>query len=150
MFEKDISVTLRKTQQKLAGIFRQKVSEANLSFRLFHILVLINERPNANQKYLAKEMKLTQGAMSGSIKRLLTLGLIKQVPLVEDNRYNRLVITKKGLQVIEDYEETLNERFSHIFEGFSAEDLVVFNEYLNRLNGNLEDINKKHKEGVGS
>lgn len=150
MFEKDISVTLRKTQQKLIDINRQKIAEANLSFRLFHILVLIKERPEANQKDLAKAMKLTQGAMSGSIKRLLKLDLITQVPLEEDNRYNRLVLTEKGYKVIEDFEVDVNKRYVEIFDGFSEEDLQVFNGFLNKLNENLETIDQHLKEGVKS
>lgn len=148
MFEKDISVTLRKTQQKLNDLNRQKIAEANLSFRLFHILVLIKEHDEWNQKDLAKAMKLTQGAISGSIKRLLNLEMITQVPLEEDNRYNRLVVTEKGLQVIEDFEADVNHRYVEIFDGFSETDLMTFNAYLNQLNSNLETIENKKKEGV--
>lgn len=148
MFEKDISVTLRKTQQKLNDLNRQKIAEANLSFRLFHILVLIKEHDEWNQKDLAKAMKLTQGAISGSIKRLLNLEMITQVPLEEDNRYNRLVVTEKGLQVIENFEADVNHRYVEIFDGFSETDLMTFNAYLNQLNSNLETIENKKKEGV--
>lgn len=143
MFEKDISVTLRKTQQKLIDLNRQKIEQANLSFRLFHILVLIKEQPEWNQKDLAKAMKLTQGAISGSIKRLLNLEMIMQVPLEEDNRYNRLVVTDKGYQVIDDFESDVNRRYVDMFDGFSADDLRQFNAYLNQLNSNLETIEKR-------
>lgn len=143
MFEKDISVTLRKIQQKLIDLNRQKIEEANLSFRLFHILVLIKEQPEWNQKDLAKAMKLTQGSISGSIKRLLKLEMIQQVPLKEDNRYNRLVVTDLGFKVIDDFESDVNRRYNEMFNGFSEADLKLFNQFLNILNSNLETIDKR-------
>lgn len=143
MFEKDISVTLRKIQQKLIDLNRQKIEEANLSFRLFHILVLIKEQPEWNQKDLAKAMKLTQGSISGSIKRLLKLEMIQQVPLKEDNRYNRLVVTDLGFKVIDDFESDVNRRYNEMFNGFSEADLKLFNQFLNTLNSNLETIDKR-------
>lgn len=146
MFEKDVSVSLRNTHQKLIDIMRQKIFERNLTFRLFHVLILIQENKGINQKELAKMMKLTQGAMSGSIKRLLELGYIKQVPLESDNRYNTLVITKKGEVVIRDHSKDIDMRFEKIFEDFSEDDLTKFNEYLNLVNYNLDKISEEDKK----
>lgn len=148
MLEKDVATTLRNTHQKMSDIMRAKIAQRKLTFRLFHILILIKENPDTSQKYLAKTMRLTQGAMSGSIKHLLKLGFLKQVPLESDNRYNKLVITKKGLDVIEDHILEVDERFEKIFDNFSESELTDLNNYLNRVNTNLDAISQEDKEGV--
>ena len=146
MLELDVVAAFKKTHRRISEIMHRKIKDYNLTFRLFNILMLIKDSPNASQKDLANRMQLTQGAMSGSIKKLLELNLIEQIPLEEDNRYNKLVITKKGSKVIEDYFEDLNERYSLMFDGFSEEEFEQFNKSLLKLNENLNKINIRDSE----
>lgn len=146
MIEVDVVIAFKKTHRRITDIMHRKIKDYNLTFRLFHILKLIKDSPDASQKDLAKKMQLTQGAMSGSIKRLLQLELIKQIPLEHDNRYNKLEITTQGKKVIEDYFEDLNNRYKMMFDDFSEEDLVEFDKALITLNKNLDKINEMDTE----
>lgn len=146
MIEVDVVIAFKKTHRRITDIMHRKIKDYNLTFRLFHILKLIKDSPDASQKDLAKKMQLTQGAMSGSVKRLLQLELIKQIPLEHDNRYNKLEITTQGKKVIEDYFEDLNNRYKMMFDDFSEEDLVEFDKALITLNKNLDKINEMDTE----
>lgn len=148
MIETDVMQSIRKNHHKMRDLMTQNISETDLSFRLFHILVNIRETPDINQKDLATHMKLTQGAISGSIKKLLELGMLEQIRLEEDNRYNQLVVTHKGNQVIIDYEKYLDERLEYIFEGFSRNEKEELNRLLRKLNSNLDKIREHDKEGM--
>ncbi len=57
-------------------------------------------------------MRLTQGAMSIIVKRLLKLHMIKQMPLESDLRYNRLILTEKGKSMVKDYKDNLLKNMS--------------------------------------
>jgi DNA-binding MarR family transcriptional regulator len=140
VLEADVALHLRQTYQRIAQIMRAKVDQYGLNFRLLHIAILIANNPNMSQKELSKQMRLTQGAVSGSIKRLLKLGMIEQIPLEEDMRYNRLVITEQGRAVIADYEEHIHTRYKELFLGFTQEELEQFNKSLQKINANLDEI----------
>lgn len=147
MIEADVAIHLRKTQQRLNQMLRKKVDEYGISFRLLHIIMLIQRNPEANQKEIAKQLKISPGAMSGSIKRLIGLKMLKQVPLADDMRYNRLVVTEHGQAIIEDYEEQVHIRYKAIFEGFSQEELEKFNASLSKINANLSLIHAEQELG---
>ena len=70
MLEKEIAMSLRRTNNYLGNILKEQIEESNLSFRLFNMLVLIRKDPTISQKEMATNLKLSQGAISGSIKRL--------------------------------------------------------------------------------
>lgn len=143
MIEADVAMHLRKTHQRITQLMREKIDEYGLTFRLLHILMLIDKNPNANQKELSDNMRLTQGAVSGSIKRLIKLSMLEQVPLESDMRYNKLLITENGKKIIDDYKEHVNIRYQDMFLGFKDDELVEFNIYLTKINENLDLINEQ-------
>lgn len=143
MIEADVAMHLRKTHQRITQLMREKIDEYGLTFRLLHILMLIDKNPNASQKELSDNMKLTQGAVSGSIKRLLKLNMLEQVPLESDMRYNKLIITESGKNIIDDYKEHVNIRYQDMFLGFTEDEVVEFNIYLTKINENLDLINEQ-------
>lgn len=143
MIEANVAMHLRKTQQRLTQIMREKFDQYGLSFRLLHIAMLIDKNPNLNQKELSKMMKLTQGAISCSIKKLIELNMIDQVPLKQDMRYNRLVVTDNGKAIIDDCREHVHARYQSVFHNFTYDELVNFDRLLGKINANLDEINQQ-------
>ncbi|NLW15310.1 MAG: MarR family transcriptional regulator [Erysipelothrix sp.] len=148
MLEKDLAIYLRNTQEKLKEIMRGKLQDYDLSYRLILILSLIKEDPLTSQKELAEKMKLTQGALSVSIKELLCQNMLEQIPLEEDKRYNRLKITELGHNTIKQCIEDIDARYRILFSNFTNEELQDFYDKLEKLNHNIDEINTKEKEGV--
>jgi DNA-binding MarR family transcriptional regulator len=110
------------------------------------LAVLVQKHPEASQKDLARKMKITEGAFSTAVKRLIKLGVLKQEPLEKDLRYNRLIVTEKGKNLLNDYEDYILNVYKEIFIGFNNEELDLFNRYLHKINLNLENINNKYNE----
>lgn len=133
---------------ELKEIMRGKLQDYDLSYRLIHILSLIKEDPLTSQKELAEKMKLTQGALSVSIKELLCKNMLEQIPLEEDKRYNRLKITELGHNTIKQCIEDIDARYRILFSNFTNEELQDFYDKLEKLNHNIDEINTKEKEGV--
>lgn len=141
MIETDVAFQLKGTHQKIIQMMQRKIDEYGLTFGLVHLMMLIEKYPNSSQKRLAKEMRFTQGAMSSVVKRLLNINMIKQIPLEEDMRFNRLVLTEKGRSLIDDYRDHIFERYESIFYGFTEDELNQLHDYLLRINHNLENMN---------
>ncbi len=148
MLEASVAMHLRKTHYRMTQIMREKIDEYGLSFRLLHIVTLINKNPEITQKQLSKEMKLTQGAISSSIKRLIKLDIIEQTPLEKDMRYNRLLLTENGKSIIEDCKERLHNRYQDMFFNFTHDELKDFNIFLKKINANLDEITQQDNENI--
>lgn len=138
MLEANVAMHLRKTQQRLTQLMKGKIDEYGLTFRLLHIIMLIDKYPDANQKEIAEMMRFTKGAMSIAIKKLKKLKMVEQIPLEEDLRSNKLRITEHGQRIIADYEEHVRTRYKELFLGFKEAELMEFNRYLAKINENLD------------
>ncbi len=144
MIETDVAMQLKRTHQRITQMMKEKIDEYELNFRLLHIMMLIDKNPYASQKELSEEMRFTQGAMSSSVKRLIDLNMIEQIPLELDMRYNRLAITKEGESIINDYKEHIFMKYRDMFIGFNEDELSELNNYLSKINLNLDQMNNQN------
>lgn len=142
MIEKELVLQLREINQKAASIMQQKFDDHELTIRLLHLLITIMNRPNTTQKELAREMRFTEGAMSISVKRLIKLNMVEQVQSQSDGRCNVLVVTEKGKLVINDYEHYLHGILKDIFKGCKPDELLQINQFLMKIKGNLDQMQK--------
>ncbi|HEY8362144.1 MAG TPA: MarR family transcriptional regulator [Tissierellaceae bacterium] len=142
MLESDVALQLKATHQKITQLLQYKIDEYGLTFGQLFLIMKILNNPHASQKELAKQMRFTEGAMSVVVKRLISLGILEQEPLQSDMRYNRLVITDLGKNVVKDYQEYVVKVYQDIFEGLSEDELIKLNKLLTKVNNNLDKINK--------
>lgn len=146
MIETDVAMKLKETQARLGQILQQKINEYDLNIGLLHLAILVEKYPNASQKELAGKMRFTEGAMSTAVKRLIKLNILEQIPLETDLRYNRLIVTKKGNCLIKDYKEYIFQVYKDIFLGFEDDELKILDNFLEKINANLEIINNKYNK----
>lgn len=143
MMETDVAMQLKETHQKITQVLQHKIDEYGITFGLLFLTMRIYNNPDASQKELAEQMRFTEGAMSSAVKRLINLGMLKQVPLESDMRYNRLVITDMGKSMIDDYKEYVVTRYQDMFEGFNEDELKKLQNALSKINKNLDSMNNK-------
>lgn len=141
MYEPDVAIQLKETHHKISQVLQHKIDEYGISFGLLFLTIMIYNNPDANQKELAQQMKITEGAMSNVVKRLIKLEMLKQVPLETDMRYNRLVITDLGISMIDDYREYVVKKYKDMFEGLDEEELKRLQLSLIKINKNLDKMN---------
>ena len=87
-------------------------------------------------------MKFTEGAMSHSVKKLIKRGILEQIPLETDMRYNRLVLTEEGQSFINEYEQYVEKIYKNIFNDFQNNELIMLDKLLKRINKNIEKVSK--------
>jgi len=142
MLETDVVMQLKETNNKLAQIMHQKISEYNFKMGQLHLTILVKRFPEKSQKDLAKKMKFTEGAMSHSVKKLIKRGILEQIPLETDMRYNRLVLTEEGQSFINEYEQYVEKIYKNIFNDFQNNELIMLDKLLKRINKNIEKVSK--------
>ncbi len=148
MLKRDVTMRLKAVHSGMANIMQQKINEYDLRIGLLHLAIMVQKYPEKSQKELAKEMKFTEGAMSQSVKRLINENILEQIPLETDMRYNRLVVTAKGETLINDYQEYLLKVYEDLFIGFKEEELILLDNYLQRIRINMDDIINRYSENI--
>lgn len=148
MFETDVAMKLKEIHARLGLIMQQKINEYDLRIGLLHLAILVKRYPEKSQKELAEKMRFTEGAMSHSVKILIDRGILKQIPLESDMRYNRLVVTKRGDNFINDYEKYITMVYKDIFIGFDEKELKDLDNYLKRININVSKIDRQYFENI--
>ena len=96
MVEREVAMQLKGIQQKTGQMMQQKTHGYGLTFGNLHLMMIVKKYPDKNQKFYAKEMRLTEGALSGMVKHLLKLDMLEQIPLEIDMRFKKYYESKTG------------------------------------------------------
>lgn len=102
------------------------------------MLMSLGRNPDCSQMELAQFLDITPAAVTTTIKKLEKGGYITRLVCEEDNRVNKISITKKGQEVIEQSIRIFSEVEKKALQGFSEEEMKQLNDYLIRIRKNLE------------
>ena len=106
-----------------------------------HLLgVLAASGGDVSQKEIAKILKISPAAVAVSLKKLENGGYIKRETSEEDGRFNKTVITKEGLDVLERGKKVFSEVDRQSLKGFSAEEKKILDSYIMRISDNLSEL----------
>ena len=95
-----------------------------------------------SQKELAEHLGITPAAVTGALKKLEADGYVER-SLGDDNRFNELLITEKGRALVELTKKKFSEVDTSVFEGFSAEELACYIEFLNKIQENMKRFSQR-------
>ena len=140
MIETDLVMHFKKIYHRVTQLMQKRIDEYGLTLGLLHIAIIIEKNPKISQKDIAKEIKVTEGAVSTSIKKLLKLNILEQIPLESDMRYRRLVLTRLGKSIIDDYRDSLPNIYREMFNEFSQDELIKLGNFLFKINNNLDNM----------
>jgi DNA-binding MarR family transcriptional regulator len=98
-----------------------------------------------SQKELAAHLDVTPAAVTGALKKIEADGYVER-RLGQDNRYNELSITEKGMALVEETRKMFCETDVSLFEGFTDEELDIYISCLERLQNNIrKQFERKEK-----
>lgn len=122
------------------SILERKFSQTGVYRSQHQLLMYIAKHPNASQKEVAGQYKISTAAVAVSLKKLEKGGYIRRAVDQKDNRYNQIDLTPKGLEIVETSQLIFGEVEEAMFKGFSREDFDRLAGYLDQISGNLEQI----------
>lgn len=152
MMDKDNFEIYKSTMRKMIRIgrlhrtvFERNISKMGIHHSQHHLLMYIaKEKEIPSQKQIAEKFGITSAAVARSLKSLEAEGYIQRSNVEDDNRFKRIIITDKGREIIEKSHQLFEEIDNSIFEDFSEEDILKFNEYLDKMQSKLIEKNEEN------
>ena len=150
MTQKNVEI-YKSTIRKMLCVSRmhRKVCERNISKMGIHnsqhhmLMYIAKQGEISSQKEIAERFEITPAAVARSLKSLETEGFIERENLREDSRFNRIKITDKGKEIIENSYRIFEEIDTHIFGEFSIEEIDEFNFFLDKMQSKLNNTNEE-------
>lgn len=131
-----IAKTRRAIAKKLEARFRE--NNLDLTIEQFRILILINENEEAIQQDLVEAMNKVKSVVLRQIDSLERKRLIVRMTDPADRRKKNLVLTKPGMQVLEEALKVEALVMQEIRRGISDPQLESFINTLNTILSNAE------------
>ncbi len=93
-----------------------------------------------SQRDLAMKLNVTPAAIAVTVKKLAKDGIIKKKMSEDDMRFNEVEITEKGRKIVKESKQVFEYIDAKMFDGFSEDEMELFEEYLNRVQTNLSEV----------
>ncbi|MCD8887110.1 MarR family transcriptional regulator [Staphylococcus epidermidis] len=115
--------------------YRKDNEDLDLSLTQFHIIELINKNTKVNNKFLAKELNLSKPAITKSIKKILSKGLVVEIQNDSNKREIYYDLTKKGEAfsfIHDELHEKAVKKYEEVLKVFDDKELEIIMEFLKR------------------
>jgi len=129
---------LMKTMRLQQALMESRVRRTGVYRSQHQILMYIASNPDASQKDIARMHQVSTATIAVSLKKLEKAGYICRVMDQEDNRCNRLQITEKGQQVVEQSRRIFQQVEEEMYAGFCEADYQCLEGLLDRICGNVQ------------
>ena len=126
------------TDKNLKHTIEKRVEGTGVYRSQHRLLMMLGRNPDISQTMLAEKLEVSPAAVAVSLKKLEKSGYIARQCSEDDNRINRVVITEKGQDVIEQSINYFKEMECAFFEGFSEEEKNQLEKMLERIATNSE------------
>lgn len=101
------------------------------------ILFVLWNKDGISIQELAKKTSLGKSTLTSMLDRLEQAGFVKRVPSKEDRRTILIKLTEKDRECQDLYTKITNEKTALFYKGFTSKEIVVFENYLQRVLDNL-------------
>ena len=105
------------------------------AFAILHKIALSGGVPS--QKALAENLGITPAAVTSMLKKLEKCGYIER-KCAEDNRYNLVMVTHRGEEILIQTKNTFFEADHLLFDGFSDSEIESYIKCQEKLKSNIE------------
>jgi DNA-binding MarR family transcriptional regulator len=132
-------------------VMQSRLDETGIYQAQHRLLMKIAHSKYASQKELAESMDVSTATIAVSLKKLEKGGYIQKIMDKSDNRYNQIIITEKGNQIVGQSRQIFDNSERKLFQGFTAEEKSTLFGMMQRLHANLSEMEDeiKSKKGTG-
>jgi len=102
------------------------------------------EQVNVYQKDIERDFRISKATASELLDSLEEQQLIKRVVDEQDKRKKRLELTEPSISLTNRINNLIDEINEKMIQGFSKEEVLEFNQYLDRIIKNLEKEDDSH------
>jgi DNA-binding MarR family transcriptional regulator len=109
----------------------------------WRMLVMLTRVPGSSVAVASRTIGIDKAAVSRSLQRLKQKGLAEDESSDPDERRKKWQLTAQGQELHQEILKVALSRQKKLLQGFSKEDVLVFNAYLQRFLTNLDALNKE-------
>lgn len=97
-----------------------------------------NKDKTIYQKDLEKQLNVSKAAISGVIKTMEKKGIVERIPVLNDARKNRIILSAKSLQFYQEKIKDMQLLSEELVSGISESELKEFKRIINKMKENLK------------
>lgn len=121
------------SMSKVTGLFRSQ-----------HMLLMyLSKNMGKTQTEISKDLQISTATVAVSLKKLEKEGYICKRMREDDNRYNEIEITEKGIEIINRSHDSFEKIDDKFFKGFTDAEIETFYSYLVRMKRNYDEMKEK-------
>lgn len=128
-------------------LFENRAMEFGVHRSQHKILMYLSRHEDEfiTQKDIASEFEISAAAVAVSVRKLEDEGLITRKSAESDNRANIILLTERGMQIVERTRSLINGIDEAMFHGFGQDEITEFSAFLSRLCDNIKKYDEKTK-----
>ena len=138
--EKELTEYLRKITQASYSRVEEKLTKYGLVKGQAHLLVIIRDNDGCTQKDLAEILGVRYSSMSERLNKLENLGYIERSIDETNSKFKRIFITQTGKTAATQCRRIQNEFNEILYKGFTKKDIKQLGMYLDKIDGNIDNI----------
>lgn len=130
---RDITLRLTVIARLMRGLFDRHFSGMHITRSQWSMIIAVARRPGSTQRMIADMMEMSEASAGRLIDRLCMEGLLKRQERDDDRRARAVYVTDKAEPLLTSLSELAQENEKRLFRGFSDEELVQLEGFLDRL-----------------
>ena len=110
-----------------------------------HILYVLWQKDEVPIVELSQKTGLAKNTLTAMLGRMEDAGLIERKTAESDKRQSLIVLTEKARDLQQKYDEVSQKMNEVFYKGFSGDEVLMMDSYLDRILANLEQSERSAK-----
>ena len=124
-------------------LFERNISSMGIHQSQHHILMYLDKEGEIiSQKHIAEKFGVSPAAIARLLKGLEAEGYIERSSIENDSRFNKIIITEKGKDIVRKSRLMFQNTDEEIFADFTDEEISQFNSMLDKIQKRLNNQNE--------
>lgn len=111
-----------------------------------HILYVLWQKDEVPIVELSQKTRLAKNTLTAMLGRMEEAGLIERKTAESDKRQSLIVLTEKARDLQQKYDEVSQKMNEVFYKGFSGDEVLMMDSYLDRILANLEQSERSAKK----
>ena len=111
-----------------------------------HILYVLWQKDEVPIVELSQKTGLAKNTLTAMLGRMEEAGLIERKTAESDKRQSLIVLTEKSRDLQQKYDEVSQKMNEVFYKGFSGDEVLMMDSYLDRILANLEQSERSAKK----
>lgn len=129
---------IKQINLNISHVFSKGVEDSPVTANQMYILKIIQKNQKTNLSSLCHHLKLSKGAMSLAINKLVEEGYVLRQENTADRRNIDIVLTENGVRTLDDTVKKCRDLFNDITLHMTLEEMEVVMTSLSKLNSSIQ------------